>query len=492
MAFSRLDFLLAARGVGVHDGPLFAVCPYILSARLQEAAKRHARFLEKEFPHVGHRQMLEFVAKAAGFPHWHAFHSQLETIFTEFSPPESGSAKRADDTLFERFVPALPLLVSVQTEIAPSAQQLEGLKKLMGRLLSDLGDKAKIADTLAKLNGADTWDQLIHRRPESSSRPLYSFEVDDHGNGKFVWSAACSQLVEEQDALFQQYEERTKSERLRARDHVARVLLKRPDFFEGWLASGSMYESDGEALAAGLAYEEGVKEGTSLIPRGFKGKISWNEFNNRPYHRLLFNLMRWDAVHGDFDSAARLARRQLRQNPDDDLELCIDLPLYLAIPGNRTGALSSFRKLLKIDRTPNPVLLGKRADAKFLVSLALCSFMLGDIKGGQVFFLRALFDTPALRPIILESRIPEMYDKRWYRSYIPDVDSIWFYLELARLWRPNVRSVERMEAILKSPEVIDEEERMNFVYLGNRLGIARDEAENTAVRLATSHAQQWT
>lgn len=156
------------------------------------------------------------------------------------------------------------------------------------------------------------------------------------------------------------------------------------------------------------------------------------------------------------------------------------------------GLVSSFRKLLKIDRTPNPVLLGKRADAKFLVSLALCSFMLGDIKGGQVFFLRALFDTPALRPIILESRIPEMYDKRWYRSYIPDVDSIWFYLELARLWRPNVRSVERMEAILKSPEVIDEEERMNFVYLGNRLGIARDEAENTAVRLATSHAQQWT
>lgn len=481
MTFTQFEFMTAAQAVGVETA-LFKVCPDVMADMLLAAAKRHARFLEEAFPPVGHRKMLESVAKAAGFPHWHAFQSKLDAVATEFTAPVQGSRKTAPLELFKPFVPALPLLIQVGDDLAPTTGELAGLMTLRTKLAQELGDLPKIATALAKLNGADTWDALVTRRPENSTVPLYQFQVDAFdGSGRFKWSLACTQLVEELDALFQRYEERTKSARAKARRHVSALLKKRPDFLEGWLAHATMTELEGEDLAAGPLYEEGVKRARGLIPKGFKCQILWAETDNRPYHRLLCNQMRWQVRHGNLAAAIKLARLQLRQNPYDNLGIRIDLPLFLALADDRIAAIKAMGKLQQKDQY---------ADSHILLVLALCSILLGDIKGSQVFFLRALFEFPALRPLLVRMQLPDLRDDQWVHGHIPDLESLWFHVEAVRLWRKDVEFEPMWLAILKKPEVICAERAVHGIYQDDRLALSAA-ATDAAEGLVSRHGDAW-
>lgn len=484
MTYASMDFMQAAHGVGVSGAAMFVVCPDLLAAQLLDAAKRHARFLEAEFPHLGHRQMLESVAKAARFPNWHAFQTLLDKVAIEYAPPEKGSRKNAPGALFEPFVPALPLLISVGTDIAPTTEERSGLSELIARLNGYLGEQNKVETAIAKLNGADTWGELLTRKPEKSSAPLYRFHVYEEGDGRFVWSDACAALVEEQDRLWQNYEERSRSDRTKALRHVASVLKKRPDFLEGWLAQASMEELEGRDENAGPAFKRGVDCALALIPKGFKGEIAWGYTDNRPYHRLLYNYMRWQVRQGNLDAAIKLARRQLRQNPNDNLGVRFDLPLFLAIAEDREAALKAMAKIQKN---------GGRADGHILLILAICSLLLGDINGGQVFFLRAFFDLPALRPLLLTQRLPDDFreTRRWHHGVIPDFDTLWFHYEAARIWRKDIGFDSMFRAMLQDADVISAEHETHARYEKTYDGWV-DFARNAAVTLVARSGKAWT
>lgn len=491
MTYSSIDFTMAARAVGVENGALFLVCPDVFVARLSDATKRHARFLEDAFPQVGHRKMLESVAKAAGFPNWHAFHSLLDKVATDYAPPDSGSRKVAPRSMFEAFVSALPLLISIGVDITPTTEQLTGLTGLIARLSRDLGEQHKVETAIAKLHGADTWSELLARKTEDSAAPLYRFHVYEDGSGRFMWSPACTNLVEELDGLWQHYEERAKSDQAKARSHVATLLKKRPDFLEGWLAQATMEEREGRDEIAGPLFEQGVDRALTLIPKGFKGEISWGYLDNRPYHRLLYNYMRWQVRQGDIAAAIKLARRQLRQNPSDNLGVRYDLPLFLAIAEERDATLKAMAHIQKKD---------ERTDGHILLILAISMLLLGDIKEGQVFFLRALFDLPALRPFLLTQQLPADFqgNRRWHHGVIPDFDTLWFHYESARIWREDTAFDLMFRAMLQNADVMRAERESQALYEKTVDSLRfpscqswADFASQTAVALVERNGEVW-
>ena len=446
MSFNAMDFMSAASAVGVGDPALFVVAPDIMVQRLLDAAKRHARFLEDQFPSIGHRKMLEHVAKAASFPDWHAFQTLTTSILERYGPPH-GSRTNAPGTLFEPFVPALPLLIQVAPDLSPNLKQMEGIESLVQRLSDSLGNPPaiKIKNVMAKLNGSDTWDLLLERKAENSTKPLYKFCIDGD-RGVFAWTPACADLVEQMDALWQRYSDRPASEKKRARLYIESIVAKRPDFLEGWLALATIEELDGHDEIVGAIYEKAIQRADALIPAEFKGTLSWLDMDNRFYHRLLYGHMRWNIRHAKFTKAVKLARRQLKLNPEDNLGVRIDLPLLLAVEGKTSSAAVAMRRLTNGDES---------LDGHILLILSLCHLLSGDTTKGQALFLNALFELPALRPLMQEQRIPDMHDIswRWHRGVIPDLETLWFQFETVVIWRPDA-CVETMFAkILQHPEV---------------------------------------
>lgn len=445
MSFNIMDFMRAASAVGVGGAATFAVAPDVMAERLLDAAKRHARFLEDQFPSIGHRKMLEHVAKAAGFSNWHALQTLTTNILELYGPPPHGSSPSAPGALFEPFVPALPLLIQVAPDLSPNPKQMEGIESLVQRLSDSLGSALAIKNVIAKLNSSDTWDLLLERKPENSTKPLYIFcTVGDRGI--FDWTPACAYLVERMDALWQRYSDRPASEKKRARKHIESIVAKRPDFLEGWVALASIEELDGHDEIVGAIYEKAIQRADALIPAEFKGTLSWLDMDNRFYHRLLYGHMRWNMRHAKFAKAVKLARRQLKLNPEDNLGVRIDLPLLLAVEGKTSSAADAMRRLTNRDAS---------LDGHILLILSLCHLLSGDTTKGQALFLNALFDLPALRPLMQEQRIPDMHDKswRWHRGVIPDMETLWFHFEIVNIWRPDA-CVETMFAkILQHPEV---------------------------------------
>ena len=63
---------------------------------------------------------------------------------------------------------------------------------------------------------------------------------------------------------------------------------------------------------------QGLKQAESLIPRGFKGTISWGVLDNRPYLRMLYEQMELD-LEGKYtlQQARRGAQKLLRLNRAD-------------------------------------------------------------------------------------------------------------------------------------------------------------------------------
>jgi len=201
---------------------------------------------------------------------------------------------------------------------------------------------------LAMLQGADSWEVLTKRKPEESKKPLYTFHYDRH-RGTFEWSDACVVLVEKMDSMWQNYEDIPQENQELAAELITNKVAKRPDFLEGCLALATIQKIEGRLEKARESYREGIKRAEALIPKEYKGPIDWLYTENRFYHRLLYNYMLWCAEYGKIVSAIKLARKQLRLNPGDNLGVHISLPIMLAADGQHASAERAMRRLLHPD-----------------------------------------------------------------------------------------------------------------------------------------------
>lgn len=325
----------AARAAGCSDYFSWEICPDHFASQLMAAAKRYARFLKDCGLVKSHNEALEVVAKAAGQPHWHAFHSVVQGLFDAFNPEVHWPRPDGGREPIKTLIPAFVFLVKVSPDCAPAPQEQAGLTKAASQLARVCGASLEqVLDLIGKMNGADTWCELLSRRPEQAKGPLYGFRVDEDGDGRFVNSSACSALIDQQDALFQGFHSRPLSQQREFEAFLARVLEARPDFLEGLLAKAEVLRYKPElSRQQGKVYTEAIKRANALLPAGFKGEISWYDLSNRFYHRLLYGAMVWHSHEGHTAKAVALARRQLRLNKSDNLGVRMWLPVLLVADG---------------------------------------------------------------------------------------------------------------------------------------------------------------
>ena len=249
-------------------------------------------------------------------------------------------------------------------------------------------------------------------------------------------------------------EELDKKRKTVALKYVLELLSKRPDLIEASLFVAWASEQNGNDELAIQHYQHGIELAEALIPSNFKSKIDWGFTNNRIYHRLVFGYMRLCAWNGDYKTAIKLARQQLKLNPNDNLGVRFELPLLLAAKGEHERALTALKKLRGRD-------IMVTAHVPFNESL--CAFARGDVVQGNEKFLYALFELPALRPIIIDGELPDMRDPRWHRGVIPDMNSMWFCFKMMDI-ESRGRIATSMRKLLDDPAIVRAEPEANAAY----------------------------
>jgi len=427
----------------------FVDAPQAFEPYLLDMAKRHARFLEIRLPAIPHRAMLEKVAIAVGFAHWHAFQQTLKHFAHDHG--EAVAATRAEP--FYAFEGALALMITVPPDAGPNEAQRAGLLDLAHRLAETIPAQTEIVlDALAAAHEHTSWADFVAIRPEDSDEPLYTFQADEDG-GRFVWSAACVALVKQLDELFQGYDTRPPAEQKQARSFALNMVDKRPDFLEGYLACANILESDKELAASRYFYEQGVKRAEALIPKGFKGEIPWACMESRFYHRLLFNLMRWFCEDDRTDKALPLARRQLRRNKNDNLGVRYLLPVLLAAEAQYPAADLALKRLRsEIDQ----------GDAQALLAAGLCRLAQSHHLVALKYFFLALFRYPGLRLLVEGDLTADPYGADWRRGGVPDIELM--ALNLLIMDRPSPRIDQILKAMLDHQDVHAAEKRLAALY----------------------------
>lgn len=416
------DFMSVAENFGIGSGLsiFYLGAPDQLGSHLLDAAKRLARFLKNAAPELGHRKCLEVVARGVGFPNWHAFQTLCHHFVEHYALPAVGKRPPVNSDIFEPLICALPLLVRIGEDLPPDTNSIAALEGLGQRLAIALEKQLpNVMDVIARLYGADTWSLLCNRKPEDGKAPLYVFKTNNAHDGEFDWSPACVALVVEMDELWQNYDHLSKEKQMEALRYVKAIVKKRPDFLEGCLALATITELDGDHKKSGPILEAAISQADRLIPSSYSGEISWYWMNNRFYHRLLFARMRWCAKFGLLNEAIELARRQMRLNVDDNLGVRISLPALLIANGDLKAALVSMQQMRHSQDWD---------DGHILLVASLYHLVAGETQEGVALFLQALFVCPAIRPLILNVKVPDIDKerKKWVRLGVPDMQMMWF------------------------------------------------------------------
>jgi tetratricopeptide (TPR) repeat protein len=434
--------------------------PGLIGEHVAYQTKRCARFVRRALA-IGHGQALEKVARAAGFPDWHA----LQTAAKRASETcDALSGANPDQRLelankqFDLFAKGLPLLVHVRAELPPDENVravLEAFSESLSGALDVPPHRAR--DIVAHMFGSDTWRELCERDPVDAKEPLYIFDPEW---GTFNWSDACQALVDAQDAYFQTDAPRSEAEDDACFKQISRMCRRRPDFLEGLLALAFELERRGGVTAAGRCYRDAIRQADALIGT-YRGKIAWNSTTNRFYHRLLYGFMGWSAYRGHFKQAVRLARRQLRLNPTDNLGIRYELPVLLTADGQDDAAHRSLTKLRAEEHAGLPHVHLVRS---------LCLMATAPTDGGVEEFLRALFLFPYLRTLVLDGTYPDTFfsDLSGSRGVIPDCSTIVFLFDILFRSHPMVERVYR--AILNDPDVGHAEAQLEASYRAADVG----------------------
>lgn len=125
----------------------------------------------------------------------------------------------------------------------------------------------------------------------------------------------------------------------------ARALLdKHPDNLElhNYLG-GQLWTAELKDDAAEI-WEKGYRLGTALIPKGFKGEISWYETDNRSFLRVAYGYILGLSHRRQPRPALSVANRLLRWNPSDNQGVRLLMGDLKLMAGDYPGAMKAFLK----------------------------------------------------------------------------------------------------------------------------------------------------
>ena len=416
----------------------------LLKERIKLTAKLFARMTG-----LTHSAALDVLAQAFRFPAWHHLSRHIAQA-TEFD----------DDALPSGWLDALSAAIVLKAcpedDVALSSERRAAFERLAGTLsmLCDFPARKVLDEVIAKLCGGPNWQEVCERHPLKARAPLYGFAVFDDADatrlsGSFSESAACSELIRELDEQWQGYDDFTAAQQRSARQWVTRALMAQPGFLEGGLALASMQREDGPEIALETATRY-ARKANALIPKGFKGGMPWSHVSNRFYHRLLWLQLELNHELRDSAAAARIARRMLRLNPNDNIGVRYVLPYLLLEQENVTEAKRALKPI---------------ADEEGLTAAATRAFV-AFADGRRAMFRRelamALFTLPALRCFLLNDWEALPPDELGYRSIQPDMETFGQFAWPAYCAWPGLR--EACEKFLAEPMVLKAERELRAYW----------------------------
>jgi len=420
----------------------------LLGERIKLAAKCLGRAAE-----IQHSKALEAVAQAVRFPSWHQLSNHLGMATV------AGDDGRLPASWPDALSGALLLLADAQREIAMPEPQLQAYERFAQTLamLTDTSAQDVLDDVCAALCACKNWAEVRARNPLKATSALYAFVVDDLSTGGeeegtgaplggyFDESRACSALIEELDEQWQGYGGFTKPKKRQARIWVEKALAAQPGFLEAGLALASMQHDAGESEAA-ATLERFIKQAEALIPDGFKGPVPWVQVSNRFYHRMLWLRMQLHYEVDDLKGAARLARKQLKLNPGDNLGVRFVLPLLLLQQGDYVAAKRATKGLQ-----------GEQGMSAGAIR-AFCEFAVGNTVAFRRELAEALISLPWLRVFLMNQRAPLPDGDDGFRSIRPDMELFTEFVWPAVVKVPDL--VHACRSFLSEPRVLEAETRL--------------------------------
>ena len=437
VAFDRAT---EALGLGI-EAFWFNQCPAEQASRLSNRIKMSAKLLAKT-AELQHSKALEAMAQALRFPSWH--HLAAHLTRGQGCVPGQLPAGWLDG-----LSSAAVLLVQAQDDVSLPAAQLDAFEHL-GDILAMLTDAPKqvvLDGVSAALCGGRSWREVRSRGPLTATEPLYRFVVPGEDfagevGGYFEESPACGQLIEQLDEQWQGYDGFSRPQKRKARAWVEAALGAQPGFLEGGLALASMQQDarDSEAMSTANRF---VRQAEALIPKGFNQPIVWGHLGNRFYHRLLWLQLKLYHGGGNPVGATKLAKKQLKLNPNDNLGLRHVIPLLLLQQGEAAAARRALKRF-----SDEPGL-----DAAAI--RAFVEFADGNQRLFQYELLSALFSWPWLRVFLLgnQNGLPSGDDG--IRAMSPDPDTLLDFGWPAYCAVPGLRAA--CKAFLVEPGVLQAE-----------------------------------
>jgi hypothetical protein len=432
--------------------------PAELARLLDERIKLAAKYVGKAAA-IQHSKALEAVAQAVRFPSWHQLSAHLGR------GTAGGDGGRLLASWPDALSSALLLLADVERELAMPEVQLQAYERFAHTLamLTDSSVQGVLDGVCASLCAGKTWAEVRARSPLKATSALYAFVMDDPGldddedgegarpGGYFDESRACSALIEELDDRWQGYGGFTKVQKRQARAWVERALAAQPGFLEAGLALSWM-QRDADEPEAAATLDRFIKQAEALIPAGFKGPIPWGQVGNRFYHRMLWLRLRLHHEAGNLKAGVRLARKQLKLNPADNLGVRFVLPSLLLELGEFVSAKRATKGLR-----------GEEGLAAATIR-AFCEYALGDTVAFRTELAEALVSLPWLRIFLVNQRAPLPGGDDGFRGIRPDLELFSEFVWPAYVEVPGL--VLACRSFLSEPSVLEAEARLRSYWKG--------------------------
>jgi hypothetical protein len=401
---------------------------------------------------------LETIAQALRFRNWHGLSAHIQ-FGCNAEPGIKASA--LPTAWIDALSPAIILMVITKDDVVLPAAQLNAFE-LFGQtvaMLTDAPKKVVLDAVCARLCGGTNWAEVRSRHPFKARSALYTFEAPpldedaEHG-GHFKESPACHELIEELDELWQGYDQLSKPEQRRARQWVEEALAAQPGFLEGGLALASMQKTQSQAEASATV-NRFIKQAEALIPAGYKGPILWGHTSNRFYHRLLWLQLKLHHEMADLPAAAKVARKQLRLNPGDNLGVRFVLPLLLLEADQHVTARRAVSKLLNGED-----------DHTAAAIRAFTEHASGHHAGFRKAMVAALISLPWLRLFLLNQRTPLPDGDDGFRGMQPDLETFSDFAWPAYNAVPGLRKA--CATFLAEPSLLQAEDELRRYWKGYR------------------------
>lgn len=309
---------------------------------LEATFKQRAKELQAGLERAGHPTKLmraqEALARSMGFPTTHALQQALKGLAQVEGLDEGRTLDTPSPRVSAQLAPFVRLY-QLDQDFHRSGMPLEDpeldlLAQFVPGLVAALGvPEALMRDVVANSWArAATWDHLTTRSPldDALGTPLLTFTVDGDpssrkSEGRFHLSEAGhwiwdNVLGSDEDS---RPDPQTPELAREQRDFALELFRRYPDLYVAAGAAASASVDHHQALrmrwTTVLGYlTEGIKAAEACWPKGFKGTLPWGHLDNRPYLRMLHQLLELQLqTRFGWRSARRTARKLMRLNPQD-------------------------------------------------------------------------------------------------------------------------------------------------------------------------------